>query len=142
MNHAVSHDDLMRFLDGELPPEERSRIDAHLASCTECRREFAIFEEMKRDFAALRTAVPGGGPPVWEPVRRRLVQPLGWVLVIVGALLWIGYAVYQFLTSPVPPPVAKVAQGALWIGLLLLLASVAVERYRAWKTDPYREVQK
>jgi anti-sigma factor RsiW len=32
-------EDLVAYLDGELAPEERERVDSHLAQCPDCRRE-------------------------------------------------------------------------------------------------------
>ena len=43
--------------------------------------------------------------------------------------------------SPVAPW-GKLAAGAAVIGLMLLFASVAAERYRDWLTDPYRNVHR
>ena len=48
MHDDPSHDDLMRFLDGELPPEEHARVQARIEASTELSREVAIFRAMKR----------------------------------------------------------------------------------------------
>jgi anti-sigma factor RsiW len=39
---------LMRYLDGELPPDERARFDAHLARCPDCRGYLRNYEEAVR----------------------------------------------------------------------------------------------
>jgi hypothetical protein len=140
MKHELEHIELMQYLDGELTMQESARVEEHLATCTECRRELAIFGEMKEELATLRHSAPGG-PSVWDGVRRRLVRPLGWFFLIGGMLFWTIYAVYTFLTTP-GALWEKLATSAVWIGLLLLLLMVGMERYRDWKTDPYREIER
>ncbi len=140
MKHEIGHDELMQYLDGELTTQESARVEEHLATCTECRRELAIFGAMKDDLAALNFSHVGG-PSVWAGVRRKLARPLGWILLIGGALAWVVHAVYTFLTKP-GALWEKLATGSIWIGLLLLLLMVGIERYRDWKTDPYREIQR
>ena len=36
MAHEVSKEDISAFLDGEIDPEGRARVEGHLASCKEC----------------------------------------------------------------------------------------------------------
>lgn len=43
--------ELDKFLDGELPPEVKRHIDAHLAGCTDCLSAFDFQAELK---AAIR----------------------------------------------------------------------------------------
>jgi hypothetical protein len=140
MRHEIDHTELMQYLDGELTTQESARVEGHLKTCTECSREVAVFRAMRDEFAALRQVEPGG-LSVWDGVRRQLVRPLGWFFLIGGALFWTIYAVYTFLTAP-SALWEKLATSAIWIGLLLLLLMVGMERYRDWKTDPYREIER
>lgn len=142
MTHDIDHEFLMRFVDGELPPARRKRVEAHVEACTECRREITVFRAMKSDLAAIEF----GGPltrqlSIWARVHRRITRPSGWLLVGSGVVFWLVYAAYTYFTSDVAV-VEKVATGAVVIGLLLLLASVIWERYREWLRDPYREVER
>ncbi len=52
MPHEVTKEDLSAFLDGEIDPEGRSRVEGHLASCKECvsyiervRKSAAVFKK-------------------------------------------------------------------------------------------------
>ena len=36
---------LSRYVDGELSPEERTRVDEHVAACTPCRELLQIFQK-------------------------------------------------------------------------------------------------
>jgi len=135
----ISHEDIMRFIDGELPPQEHARIEAALASDTELSREVAIFRRMKGDFQELSFHPGKPRTSVWDSVNAALTRPVGWLLLLGGSAVWTGYGAYLFTTSPAHP-FEKLATGAVVIGILMLLASVIWERYREWLRDPYRDV--
>jgi anti-sigma factor RsiW len=137
----VRPDELMRFLDGEVSPDERSRIEAALKGSTELQRELALFRSMKDDLLAIQFEPELRRAEIWERVNRQLTRPIGWVLLLAGAAAWTGYAGYLFFTSPADL-LEKLATGAMVIGIILLLVSVIWEQYRAWLTDPYRDIQR
>ena len=141
MPGPVERDDLMRWLDGELPPDERRRVDEALEASTELRREMELFRAIKNDLHELSFTPPVRRGGVWNEVNRRLTRPMGWILLVVGAAVWFGYGAYVFATSP-GDLVEKLAAGAVVIGILLLLASVIQEQYQDWLVDPYRDVHR
>ena len=59
---------LWALMAGELAPEQRRRIQLHLAWCTECCAELARVRDTERLLAA------GATPAIPEPVQRRLEQ--------------------------------------------------------------------
>lgn len=140
MRQTVSNEDLMRFLDGELPPDEVARVEDALGRSTELQRELRIFEALRRDVGGL-TYDPPPHRSVWDGVQRRLTRPVGWILFVSGAILWTLYGGWVFATSAVNP-VEKLAVGALAIGFLILLGSTVSERLREFRTDPYRDIQR
>lgn len=141
MSHDVSHETLTRYLDDELPPDERERVEDHLSGCAECRREVEVTRKLKEDLAALPGGDPARGGSVWDAVNRRLARPMGWVLLVAGAVASLGLGAWGFVTADAPLA-EKLAAGAVGLGLALLLASVGWERWREWKTDPYRKVER
>lgn len=141
MPERVTHDDLMRFLDGELPPQEHARIQAAIASSTELAREAAIFRAVKGRFQDISFHPGTYHSSVWDEVNQHLARPIGWILFLGGAAVWAVYGVYVFLASPTELW-EKLATSAVVIGILALLASVIWERYREWLTDPYRDIQR
>lgn len=141
MAQRISSEDLMRYLDGEMSPEERARVDAELERSTELQRELAMFRAMKADFQELSFHPAEYRESVWDRVNDRVTRPIGWILVAVGTAVWMTYGAYLFATSPTDPW-EKLATGAIAIGILMLLASVIWDRYREWQSDPYRDVQR
>lgn len=137
---AVSHEDLMRYLDGELSPAERRDIEEALDASTELGRELALYRAMKEDLHGLSFA-PTQGRDVWSQVNRRLTRPIGWTLLVVGVAAWALYGAYVFTATP-GVLFEKLITGAVVIGVLLLLASVIWEQYQAWLSDPYRDVHR
>jgi hypothetical protein len=141
MADRVTKEDLMRYIDGEMPPEQRACLDAELARSTELKRELAIFRAMRTDFQGLSFDPGTCHKSVWDKVNASVTRPIGWVLVVVGVIVWTAYGAYVFTNSPVNAW-EKLATGAIVIGILTLLSSVIWERYREWGTDPYKDVHR
>ena len=140
MSRPISHDDLMRYLDGELTPEGRARVDSELETSTELQREIAVFRALKSDFRELDFP-QAQRSSVWDRVNQNVNRPIGWVLFITGLVIWMTYGTYVFATSAASAW-EKLATGAVAIGIMMLLTSVIWERYREWDSDPYRDVQR
>ena len=138
MTDRVSHESLMRYLDGETPPEERARIDAALADSTELQRDLAIFRTMKSDLQAMTFGL-ANDHSVWGVVHRRITRPLGWLLLSAGFLSWTLYGSYLYLVSAIDVW-EKLATSAIGLGILFLFGTVIYERRKEWFTDPYRSV--
>lgn len=137
-----SRETLMRYLDGELAPDERRRVEEAVRASTELQRELAVYRMFHQDLSELRLGGAGAGRrSVWSSVRRRLGRPAGWIVLGVGVGAWIVHVVWVYLTSAAPPW-EKAATSAIVIGILILLASVIVERWEEWQTDPYRDVER
>ena len=141
MQSRIDPTDLMRYLDGEVSPEEREQIEEQMEESTELQRELAVYRAMKSDLQDLTFAPVAPGTSVWSNVNRRLARPLGWVFLSLGVVAWVVYAGYLFATSSAAL-VEKLATSAVGIGVLLLLATVVFERYRESLTDPYRDVHR
>jgi anti-sigma factor RsiW len=131
----------MRYLDGELTPAERERVERAASQSSEIQRELTLFKAMKADLQDLSFTPAVRDKSVWGTVNRRLTRPVGWIFLVIGVLAWSLYGAYVYTTSPVDP-LEKLATGAVVIGILLLLASVISDRYHEWLTDPYKDVQR
>ena len=140
MPTTVSQEDLMRLLDGEVTPDERAKLEHVVAASSELRREVALFRSLKEGLRDLSFATDSADS-AWDRIRSRITQPVGWILTIAGAAAWLAYGVWSFVRSP-SGIVVKLATGGVAIGILVLLANVIWDRYRAYGTDPYRNVQR
>ncbi len=136
----IGHDELMRYLDGELDPERVRAVEEALERSTELRRELAVFRHLKVDLNELGESM-AERPTVWDAVNGRLTRPVGWTLFLAGALVWVSYGVYTYLTGA-DALWEKVAASAVVVGLGTLLLSAAMDRLRDLKTDPYKELQR
>jgi len=134
----VSHENLMRYLDGEIAPEERARIDAAVANSTELQRDLVVFRTMKNDLQAMTFGL-ANDQSLWGVVHRRITRPLGWLLLSAGFLTWILYGSYLYIVSAIDP-LEKLATSAIGLGILFLFGTVIYERRKEWLTDPYRNV--
>ena len=136
----ITHDELMRYLDGELPPERERAVEEAVERSTELRRELVIFRRMKADLNELGAAMEPEGT-VWDEVNRRLTRPVGWVLFLVGAVIWAAYVVYTYLSGG-DALWMKLSTSAIVVGLAMLLLSALADRWRDLKTDPYKEIER
>lgn len=133
---------LAGYVDGELHGDELLEFESHLAECTECQREVAVFHSLKGELQAMglkSPEVPGGS--VWNDVNKHVARPAGWIFLIIGILMYVVYAVYTFIQST-GNLFEKLATGFLVIGFVVLLATVAYERIVSYKTDPYKGIEK
>lgn len=137
----VSRETLMRYMDGELAPDERRRVEAALARSTELERELALFRSIHEDLTGLPLAGPDPRRSIWGAVNRRLARPMGWIFLTVGVLAWFSHVTWVYFTSPAPSW-EKLATSAVGIGVLLLFATVIHDRYREWLTDPYNDIER
>jgi ferric-dicitrate binding protein FerR (iron transport regulator) len=137
----IAPETLMRYLDGEMPPEEREAVEVVLAQSTELQREIALYTSIHQDLSALRFRPVTLRTSIWSRVNQRLTRPVGWLLVMVGTVGWLVYGLWLYLSSATPTW-EKFLTSAILIGILLLFASVIHDRYREWLTDPYRHVER
>lgn len=141
MSEQVTREDLMRYLDREADPAQQARIEAALEASTELRRELEVYRFLQAEVRGLQLPTEPAGGSLWHAVHRQIARPLAWALVVLGAVVWAIYGIYLFLTSPAFF-LEKLATGAIGIGILILLASVILERYKESLSDPYRDVQR
>lgn len=137
MSHAISPETLMRYLDDELPVEERAAVEAHVRVCSECARELTLYREMGIEMR--RGDLSIDNETVWSGVSHRIAQPVGWALLVAGSLVWIAWGAYAWWSEP-EGFLVRVVAGAVVIGLLLLLTGALIDRLIEARTDPYRKI--
>ena len=129
--------------DGELTQAAAQRVRVHLEDCEHCS---AVLEEVRalRD-ATMSTEFYRPDDSQWDERPKSNIslaaRGTGWIIAIVWSVVFAGYALWQFWQGS-----ANLVERVLVFGGLsafgLLFLSVLLDRLRAAKTDPYREVEK
>jgi hypothetical protein len=127
---AISDETLSAYLDGDLPPQERERIERAAAASPALRRRLAdlkandeilrraVDQAMGPPSAALLAALAGGETPAnVAPLRPRLARPalaMRWrAPLAAAAALVVGIAAGRMVVAPQPPALVVAArQGA------------------------------
>lgn len=139
MNCRSAEDEIQKSLDGALTPDERARLDAHVAFCTVCRRTWDEHRLLAR--AAGRWTRPEDDPgdaftaqvlariasrPAPAPSQSLIWLPLAATILLLVLLAW--------LTGPIWPSLDTVAASARqtpgW--LLTNLRGVPGDAFTAW----------
>jgi len=139
---------LMAYIDGEIEPQEASRLEDHLAVCVDCRRDERAYRRLEEVTGEMvNEEVPRSEvEAAWDRIYWRLERTLGWALMSVGLIIVTLYGAWHFLNDflldPGPPLVLRIGVGVLLAGIVVLLVSIGRERWLAYKTERYREVDR
>lgn len=136
--------DGMRFLDGEMNPQERLAYEEHVRQCAECARELREMGRIVGFTDELRLKAPDEHfwASYWSGVYRRMERGTGFVLLMIGAIALMLFGVYKVISSPELFTARGLGVAAVIVGLVVLFVSVARERYHEAKSDPYKEVKR
>jgi anti-sigma factor RsiW len=144
-----THALMMAALDAESTASERRELDALLAERPELRAEWARLQRLKEVTTAMNLRQPP--EEVWDRYRvsvlHRAERSIAWILVTVGTAVLGGWALWNWfealLAGQDTPLFVRGSIMAIVIGLLILLLSVARERWFLHRRDPYsREVMR
>jgi predicted anti-sigma-YlaC factor YlaD len=130
-------------LDGELTQAAEQRVRIHLEDCEHCRTVLGEFETLRETTMSTEFHEPDDSQ--WDESPQTgmsvLARGAGWLMAIVWAVVIAAYGLWQFWQGS-----ANLVERVLVFGglsaLALLFVSVLLDRLRAAKTDPYREVEK
>jgi hypothetical protein len=121
MTQHISIEDLSAHLDDALPPARRDLVDAHLASCADCRAEQASLawaDAFARSLPpaempdGLSFAIPVPEAPVPQATSATRRPRLGWMLIgAVAALLLVAVGLGRLLSEPVFEGTAQLSSG-------------------------------
>lgn len=136
------------YLDAEMEPAERRAFELELERSPELREELEAMQNVKTVLRGMKLKeLPD---KAWDDYRERtynrLERGIGWILLSIGAMVLVGYGLYQlvaYLASDADLAWwVRLAIGAFCAGVAILLISVIRERVFVWKRDPYREVKR
>lgn len=134
---------LSGYLDGELTQQDRQRIEIHLESCHECRQSLEELRNLSTAVGNLKFEKLSANDwsEMMNDITVKTSRGIGWLLLIVGIVLVVGYAIYSFAVDDSVEALVKTGVFGIMIGALFLLISVARQRWLARKTDKYEDVQ-
>lgn len=141
-NHERYEHLLVKAVDRALSADEKTELQSHLDTCEACAAELSDFELIKEATDAMTSRILHDAEI--EPPRlqggAKLWLNASFLLLLVGALLLVGFAGYALWTDAAVPLVVKLGSGAAALGALGLLAYVLRVRARAFGRDPYEEI--
>jgi anti-sigma factor RsiW len=129
--------------DGELTQAAEQKVRVHLEDCEYCRTVLRELRTLRE--ATLSTEFHAPADCQWDERPQTglslAARGTGWIVAIIWAVFFAGYTLWQFWQGS-----ANLAERLLVFGglsaLALLFTSVLLDRLRAARTDPYREVEK
>ena len=130
-------------LDGELTQAAEQRVRVHLEDCEHCTAVLDEFRALRE--ATMSTEFHKPDDSQWDERPQTSLsfwaRGTGWIMTIVWAVFIAVYGLWHFWQGS-----ANLIERVFVFGgisaLGLLFASVLLDRLRAARTDPYREVEK
>ena len=135
--------DGMRLLDGEMSAEEQTVYEQHVKGCEDCAQELEQIGRVVKLTDDLRLKAPDEEfwARYWDSLLHRMERGTGFVLMIVGIVAVLLFAIYKAVTSPEFLTFTGISIAVILVGLVVIFLSVVRERYHESKSDPYKEVK-
>ena len=147
LDHKAVMDFMPSYLEGELTGDRKAAVEAHLATCPDCRKEY---EEMNK-FERVMSRVALKSPPeeAWrgfgQSVYNRLERRIGWILLSLGAAILLFFGAFEavkgLIHDPSLPLIVKAGILLALAGLAVLIVSLVRERYYVNKRERYKEIE-
>ncbi len=137
---------LSAYVDGELDPDEVSRIEAHLEENQETRREVAKLRRLKDVTGALclKDPPPEEWEQFWKSVYNRAERSFGWILLCLGLVVIGAWGLTEGLTALLKidqlPFLVRGSVLVLAAGALVLMISAVRERIYKRNRTRYKDV--
>jgi len=129
--------------DGELTQTTEQKVRVHLEDCEYCRTVLGELRTLRETTMSTEFHTPADSQ--WDERPQAglsfLARGTGWIIAIVWAAFFGGYALWQFWQGSANMVERLLVFGGL-SAVALLFTSVLLDRLRAARTDPYREVEK
>ena len=132
------------LIDGELDDAEAAEVMRLVDINAEAKAYLERNKKLKEVFSEMSMNEPSGGKfaEFWPSVSNRLTRGIGWILLIVGVIANIIYALYAFIITETINPLEKVLAFLVISGFVLLFIAVAHQRFVESKTDKYKDIMK
>ncbi|UCH85167.1 MAG: zf-HC2 domain-containing protein, partial [Candidatus Latescibacterota bacterium] len=121
----------MRLLDGELSAEEQVVYERHVKDCKDCARELKEIGQIVALTDDLKLKAPDEEfwARYWDSLLHRMERGTGFILMIVGIVAVLLFAIYKAVTSPDFLTFKGLSIAAILVGLVVIFLSVVRERH-------------
>lgn len=138
-----------KYFSGELTLDEGKEFQFAVQNNADLKKEFEeqlnmheVLSKMK-----IKDPLPEAWDNYWLGIYNRLERKIGWILFSLGVLILLGFGSYSFvdeflLKDSEAHLVIKIGVTSFLFGILVLIFSVAREKFFASKTDKYKEIQR
>lgn len=134
----------VRAVDGCLSAQDERELEAYLEDHPEARAELDDHQQIKdmTDAVVGRILATASIEPPRPTPATKGVLTVGLVLLLAGAVLLFGYALWGLFVAPETPTAIKAGTVLAGTGGLVLFALVFRSRLRAHGHDPYKEIDR
>src|SRR6516225_4979772 len=115
-NHPLEHEEIMAYLDGELPPERAAEAASHLERCSQCKQLAADLREVSQMMMAWQVEEPELEPA--ESTAEALRNPESPKAVLVPRTSWGKLLIPRYWSKPVWGLVGAALPTLLIVGLI------------------------
>lgn len=137
-----------KFFDNDLTIDEKSEFEKLLNENPIFKIEFNEQQRIKEVFKQMQLKNPS--KEVWDGywlgIYRKIERGLGWIFFSIGAIILLGFALYQLTISiwnDISLPIyIKFSMLSLIFGLIILAVSIFREKIFLFKKDKYKEIQR
>lgn len=135
---------LSGYVDNELTQQDAQRVRLHIDQCANCQHELEEIRLLRSNMSSARLSNVDND--IWretmDDASVKATRGIGWLLLIGGALVAGGFAVYEVMTNVASwGLMEKLIVGGLYGGGLLLFISVLRQRLIERKKDRYKDVE-
>ena len=136
--------DGMRYIDGEMSPEDRAEYERHLDSCDECRRSLESLSGLQSLAGRIKMKDPTDEfwEAYWKSLYRRIERRTAWIIMLIGAIMLITHLLYETISNFGRITFEKVAIVLFILGAVLLLISAIRERIHHHRVDRYKDIER
>ena len=137
---------MMAALDGEINPDQRRQLDQLLADYPDLGEDWERMNRVKEVTISMSYREPPEEiwQEYWVSVYNRCERGVGWLIMTLSAVVvlsWVAWEVIAAMFADSTMPFAlKLAVLGVAVGAIILLVSVAREKWFIRRKDPYREV--
>jgi hypothetical protein len=138
----------MAYLDRELPAAESVLLEQKIAADPRYQKSYNQLKKLKEVTGAMKFKILPDmyWDEYWQNVYNRLERGISWILISLGAIIVMTFAVWtavtELLADQTIHPILKFGIFILIIGGVVLFVSILREKLMVRKVDKYKEVER